>query len=63
MQTTIVKASTLTAGDRITEVDTPAGPFYVVLEVTARSIVVDASDDDEPLPVTLPATGAVRRAA
>jgi hypothetical protein len=51
-----VEAKTLKAGDMITEIDTPDGPFYPVVKVNAKSIVVDAAEewDDTPLPVRLP---------
>ena len=40
--TTICKTADLKVGDRITELDTPTGPFYEVLKVTAKTFVVDA---------------------
>jgi hypothetical protein len=34
-------------GDRITERDTPAGPFYAVLRVSRASLVVETATADE----------------
>jgi hypothetical protein len=66
---TIVKASEVAAGDLITETDTPEGPFYAVLKVNAKSVVVDADEfygtaDACPMPVRLSirSSDAVRRA-
>lgn len=53
----IRKASEVKVGDRITEHDTPEGPFYPVLKVDAKSFVIDAAhamrpgQDEEDLPV------------
>ncbi len=50
------RCTDLKVGDMITEVDTPDGPFYPVIKVNPKSIVVDANalrlpgdEDDEPL--------------
>lgn len=62
---TLCKASELTAGDLVTESDTPEGPFYVVLKTNPKSVLVDAAfDGDEPLPIRLPirASDMVRKA-
>jgi hypothetical protein len=50
----IAKATEVTVGDYITEIGTPDGPFYPVVKVNAKSLVVDASDDGEPLLVRVP---------
>jgi len=52
--TRIVRMTELGIGDKITEVDTPSGPFYTVVRQTPASVFVryagpDALDDDEPV--------------
>lgn len=37
----IAKATTVVAGDRVTEYDTPEGPFYAVVKVNPKSLVLD----------------------
>lgn len=45
----------LRPGDLVTEVDTPHGPFYRVLEASDAWLVLDAgAAPDETLPVRLP---------
>lgn len=51
--TRIQLANTLTPGDRITEVDTPEGPFYLVAKINPKSIVID----DGGYPIRLPIRG------
>lgn len=63
--TEIVSAYDLGAGDLITEVDTPDGPFYRVFRTTRDAIEVDGDPFGErALYVTLPVreTDKVRRA-
>lgn len=53
-QTTITRCTDVKVGDKVTEIDTPEGPFYAVLSVdqTARSYTVDADETGEdPLPL------------
>lgn len=54
-------ATYLTAGDRITEVDTPDGPFYTVVEIDrdAGVLVVDPGDGLGPVPLAVDMTGVV----
>lgn len=53
--TQLVLTTRLRVGDFVTEADTPAGPFYRVLEVSPSSLTLDAaSDDDDPVPLRLP---------
>lgn len=55
---TLTQVSALVPGDLITEVDTPAGPYYRVLAATAAVLIVDASLPGDPeLPTTLPVVG------
>lgn len=55
MNSQITKASEVRQGDLVTETDTPDGPFYRVLKVNPKSLVLDASGDpSDPLPVRLP---------
>ena len=42
--TTLRRTADLKVGDRITEIDTPDGPFYPVLKITAKTFVVDAGE-------------------
>lgn len=44
MDSRIVPTSEVRVGDRITEMDTPDGPFYVVTRETPKSFWVDASE-------------------
>lgn len=51
----ITRSLDVQPGDLVTEVDTPAGPFYRVVKVNRASIVVDADlSGTDPLPVRLP---------
>jgi hypothetical protein len=64
---TIVKCSDLKPGDKITEVDTPEGPFYAVAKVNAKSVVVRDEEYDITLrlpflPTDVRRGGPVRRA-
>ncbi len=43
-----VRCSAVKVGDRITEIDTPGGPFYPVIKVNPRSFVVDAAGPMRP---------------
>lgn len=52
--TETVPASSVLPGDRVTEVGTPKGPWYRVLDVDSEAITVDAGLGNEVLPVTLP---------
>lgn len=61
VQTEQAFATELRVGDRITETATPGGPFYPVLTVEPRAFTIDAGYDGDPLPVTLPRSGAVLR--
>lgn len=58
----IVRTAEVVAGDWITEMDTPEGPFYLVAKVNAKSLLVHL-DPSEPDTLRLPfrATDAVRR--
>jgi len=56
--TTITRTADLKVGARITEHDTPEGPFYEVLKVNAKSLVVESATaeelaDGESYPLTL----------
>ena len=42
---TICKTADVKVGDRITELDTPEGPFYEVLKVTAKTFVVEGAPE------------------
>lgn len=42
--TRIVACAEVHVGDRITEIDTPDGPFYSVVRETEKSFWVDASE-------------------
>lgn len=50
-----VHATALSPGDIITEIDTPDGPWYTVLSLTANSVTLDGSQEPtcSPLAVTL----------
>lgn len=52
----ITRVADLRAGDRITELDTPTGPWFEVLAMDGHSVVLDARarDEDPPLVVSLP---------
>lgn len=58
-QTRIVLAPAITVGDRITELDTPEGPFYDVVKLTAKRITV-AMDDGFQTTLPLRATDQLR---
>lgn len=47
-ESTIQPVTAIKAGDSITEVETPEGPFYPVLKVNAKSIVIDAAEAMRP---------------
>jgi hypothetical protein len=51
-----VLATSVSPGDYITEIDTPAGPWYTVLSLGEDCVTVDGSHDPThpPLPVSLP---------
>jgi hypothetical protein len=51
----LIPARSLSPGDCITEIDTPAGPWYSVLSVDVDRLTVDGSLDlaHAPLPVSL----------
>ncbi|HEY5454156.1 MAG TPA: hypothetical protein VIJ96_01675 [Acidothermaceae bacterium] len=60
--TTITRTADLKVGDRITEIDTPEGPFYEVLQVIIKaksaSLIVETATagelaDGESYPLTL----------
>ena len=44
--TTVTRTADLKVGDRITELDTPEGPFYPVLKITAKTFVVEGAPED-----------------
>lgn len=44
-QTRIVPCSQIKTGDRITEMDTPEGPFYRVVRETAKTFWFAAEDE------------------
>lgn len=62
MNSTIVKASEIVAGDTITEYDTPEGPFYKVVKVNPKSVVIHDADYDLTLRLPIRSTDAVRKA-
>ncbi len=56
--TTLCRTTDVQVGDRITEHDTPDGPFYEVVKVNRASFVVetataDESANDETYPLTV----------
>lgn len=57
---TVVKATDIKVGGRITETDTPDGTFYDVVKVNPQSVVVSAYDITLRLPIR--ATDTVRKA-
>lgn len=42
-----IRACEVKVGDRITDAATPSGPFYRVVKVNAKSLVLDIRDDAE----------------
>lgn len=62
MNSTIVKASEIVAGDTITECDTPEGPFYRVVKVNPKSVVIHDTDYDLTLRLPIRSTDSVRKA-
>lgn len=52
-------ASTLNPGDRITETSTPDGPFYTVVKVNPKSVVIRDEDYDLTLRLPVRSTDAV----
>lgn len=51
----LVMVGTLVVGDRISEVDSPQGPWYPVLRIDGESVTIDgrATSEEPELPVTL----------
>ncbi len=43
-----IRCNAVKVGDRITEADTPKGPFYPVVKVNPKSFVVDAAGPMRP---------------
>jgi len=53
MTTEIIATAALRLGDRITEIDTPDGPFYTVVRETAKSVWFDSAPDTDPCPIRI----------
>ena len=58
MNATITRSTDVKVGDQITELDTPQGPWYAVLKVNAKSLVVETASlgelaDGESYPTTI----------
>jgi hypothetical protein len=47
MNATITKCSEVKVGDRITEIDTPSGPWYAVLKINMASYVLESASAEE----------------
>lgn len=52
----LARAADLARGDVITETDTPAGPWYTVVAMTADTLTIDGTSPDkdaDPILITL----------